>query len=206
MPHSSTSELLALHAVRLKGFVDSVGAARRFGLDPLVVEEHLLDAQARGWVTRSGFGDSHGWSLTDAGRAANEADLARELDETGSRAVVEAAHAEFLPLNAVLTDAATRWQLRPTPDDPFAENAHDDRAWDAEVLTDLGHVSGGLRAFEPRIRARLERFGGYDDRFAAALVRAHSDPAWVAGVEVDSCHRVWFELHEDFLATLGIAR
>ena len=68
MPHSSTSELLALHAVRLKGFVDSVGAARRFGLDPLVVEEHLLDAQARGWVTRSGFGDSHGWSLTDAGR------------------------------------------------------------------------------------------------------------------------------------------
>lgn len=206
MPHSSTSELLALHAVRLKGFVDSLGAARRFGLDPRVVDEHLLDAQARGWVTRSGFAGTHGWSLTDAGRAANEAELARELDETGARPAVESAHAEFFPLNAVLTDAATRWQLRPTPHDPFAENAHDDPDWDAAVLTDLGHVSGGLRAFEPRLSGRLERFGGYDDRFAAALVRAHSDPAWVAGVEVDSCHRVWFELHEDLLATLGIPR
>jgi len=24
--------------------------------------------------------------------------------------------------------------------------------------------------------------------------------------DVDSCHRVWFELHEDLIATLGIDR
>ena len=101
MPHSSTSELLALHAVRLKGFVDSLGAARRFGLDPRVVDEHLLDAHARGWVTRSGFAGTHGWSLTDAGRAANEAHLARELDETGARPEVEAAHAVTVPRRSV---------------------------------------------------------------------------------------------------------
>ena len=29
---------------------------------------------------------------------------------------------------------------------------------------------------------------------------------WVDGVGLDSCHRVWFEVHEDLLATLGIPR
>ncbi|WP_245966848.1 hypothetical protein [Sphaerisporangium album] len=33
-------------------------------------------------------------------------------------------------------------------------------------------------------------------RFTAAL----------AGARVDSCHRVWFELHEDLIATLGLDR
>ncbi len=53
----------------------------------------------------------------------------------------------------------------------------------------------------------LTRFGGYDRRFTAALRRARDgDAAWVDRTDVDSCHRVWFELHEDLLATLGIDR
>jgi hypothetical protein len=28
----------------------------------------------------------------------------------------------------------------------------------------------------------------------------------VTGVGIDSCHTVWFELHEDLLATLNIER
>ena len=57
------------------------------------------------------------------------------------------------------------------------------------------------------LRAVLVRFGGYDTRFAAALARAEDgDVAWVDGTDVDSCHRVWFELHEDLIATLGRSR
>ena len=145
MPHSSTSELLALHAVRLKGFVDSLGAARRYGLDPRVVDEHLLDAHARGWVTRSGFAGTHGWSLTDAGRAANEAHLARELDETGARPEVEAAHASSSrstpcsptrrPAGSCVPRGTTRSRRTRTTTGTGTRRAHGP-----------GHVSGGLRA------------------------------------------------------------
>ena len=29
---------------------------------------------------------------------------------------------------------------------------------------------------------------------------------WVDRTDIDSCHRVWFELHEDLIATLGLSR
>ena len=34
----------------------------------------------------------------------------------------------------------------------------------------------------------------------------HGRRQYVDGVGIDSCHVVWFELHEDLLATLGIDR
>jgi hypothetical protein len=49
--------------------------------------------------------------------------------------------------------------------------------------------------------AVLPRFQGYDARFSAALARGDVDRS-----DVDSCHRVWFELHEDLLATLNLRR
>jgi hypothetical protein len=206
MTHLSTTDLLALHAVRLRGFVDSPGAAARFGLDPAVVDEHLLDAQARGWVSWSAFAGTGGWSLTDAGRRADEAALAQELDDTAARVTVQQVHDDFLPLNARLATAATRWQLRPTQADPFAANAHDDPSWDAGVLADLARVEAGLRDLAPRLAAVLDRLAGYDERFTTALERAGREPEYVTGVGVDSCHAVWFELHEDLIATLGLTR
>jgi len=32
------------------------------------------------------------------------------------------------------------------------------------------------------------------------------DGGWVDRTDVESCHRVWFELHEDLVATLGVDR
>ncbi len=53
----------------------------------------------------------------------------------------------------------------------------------------------------------LARFDGYGTRFATALGRVQAgDHAWVDGVGRDSCHAVWFELHEDLIATLGLSR
>ncbi|GEK21750.1 hypothetical protein CXY01_22700 [Cellulomonas xylanilytica] len=44
-------------------------------------------------------------------------------------------------------------------------------------------------------------------RSTAARRRAVAgDGGWVDRTDVDSCHRVWFELHEDLVATLGIDR
>jgi hypothetical protein len=47
----------------------------------------------------------------------------------------------------------------------------------------------------------------HKDRLNAALDRISAgDNDYVSGVRVDSYHTVWFELHEDLLATLGIER
>ena len=69
-----------------------------------------------------------------------------------------------------------------------------------------GRSSIAARRLLSRRRA-LDRFGGYDVRFSKVVDRVRGgDPSWVDRTGVDSCHTVWFELHEDLVATLGITR
>ena len=207
MSHDSATDLLALHAVRVVGFADTPALARRFDLDPGETREHLLDAQACGWVTRAAFADLAGWSLTVPGRARDEHLLADELAHVGGEDEVRAVHEAFLPLNARLQRACTDWQLRPAAGDALALNDHADAAWDARVLDGLAEIEQELAPLASRLAGLLTRFRGYDTRFAAALDRARAgDGGWVDRTDVDSCHRVWFELHEDLVATLGIDR
>lgn len=207
MTRASEPGTLVMHAVRLLGFGDTVAVGRRSGLDAATAREHLLDAEASGWVRHAEFADLGGWSLTEAGRARNEELLATELRETGCAREVRAVHEDFLPLNARLLRACTDWQLRPGPGDRLVPNDHADPAWDGAVLDELGALARGLASLVARLAAHLPRFGGYDTRFAAALARARSGaPEWIDGTTVDSCHRVWFELHEDLIATLSLRR
>jgi hypothetical protein len=204
---ASTPDLLALHAVRLAGFADAPALADRFGLDLATTDELLGDFEAYGWAQRTAFADLAGWSLTQAGRAENERRLAVELAATGRADDVRAAHRDFLPLNARLQKACTDWQLRPAAGNRLAPNDHTDPAWDGAVLDELGALGTAVGPLVARLGAVLDRFGGYGERFSAALSRARGGyGAWVDGTNVDSCHRVWFELHEDLVATLGIDR
>lgn len=193
--------LLAVHAVRLLGFADTPAVAARFSLPVDETRDALEDAEARGWATYSSFAGTSGWSLTEAGRAENE----RLLNEEGGADVVRQVYDEFLPLNALLQQACTDWQLRPTPTDPLATNDHSDADWDAGVLHELAVLDRALGPINAKLT--LPRFQGYDVRFSHALQRATAgDTAYVDRSEVDSCHRIWFELHEDFLATLNLKR
>jgi hypothetical protein len=205
---ASAGELLVLHAVRLLGFGDAAAVARRTALDPGATRELLLDQQALGLVAWSEFAGLGGWSLTDRGRAHGERLLAAELAAVpGGRDVVAATYSTFLPLNDRLQSACTGWQLRPRPGDPLAENDHTDPAWDGLVVAELEDLARELVAVAHGLAAVLDRFAGYDRRFSVALDRVLAgDRAWVAGTDVDSCHSVWFELHEDLLATLGLTR
>jgi hypothetical protein len=203
----SPVDLLVLHAVRITGFADTVALARRFELDPDQTLEFLLDAQARGWVTQAAFADLQGWSLTEAGRAENERQLAAELARAGGAAEIGAVYREFLPLNARLQQACTGWQLRPTATDRLAANDHSDPTWDAGVLAELTTIDLELAPLAARLTNVLSRFRGYHSRFGAARQRARAgDGRWVDRTDVDSCHRIWFELHEDLIATLGFDR
>ncbi|WP_327151966.1 hypothetical protein [Nocardia sp. NBC_01329] len=207
MTRDSSPDLLVLHAVRILGFADTPVIAYRFRLDPAETEEILLDAQAYGWIQRAAFADLHGWSLTESGRIRNEQQLHEELAAIGKADRIRGLYRDFLPLNARLQRACTDWQLRPTPDNALYQNDHSDTAWDTRILDELAAIGSALHPLADRMGAILARLSGYEKRFDAALRRVGGgDHGWVDRTDVDSCHRVWFELHEDLVATLGIDR
>lgn len=167
----------------------------------------LRSAETRGWTQESAFFDLRGWSLTEDGRAENERRLAAEREQADPERRIAAVHRDFLPLNARLLRACTDWQIRPAPHDPLAANDHVDLLWDERILAELPAIGEALTAVVARLAAVLDRFAGYDTRFAAALERARGgDADWIDRSDIDSCHRVWFQLHEDLIATLGIER
>lgn len=205
--HTSDVELLVLHAVRLAGMTTAAAAAARFGLDRDAVGELLLDFAAFGWVRHDDFAGTGGWSLTGAGRAENERQLQAELESTGAASAVRGVHAAFLPLNARFQSIVTRWQIRPLPGDELAANDHTDFRWDDRVIDELSVIARQLARLGPELSSALSRLDGYDQRFQRAVGAVRrGERRWVDGLDVDSCHRVWFELHEDLLATLGLDR
>ncbi|MEU3601129.1 transcriptional regulator [Streptomyces sp. NPDC006798] len=196
---TTPAELLVLQATRTLGHATAARLAERAGLTPAETEEHLLDAEARGWAAYTGFGGDNGWSLTESGIRHGEGLLAAELDAAGARTEVEQVYRDFLPLNDQVAAACTAWQLT-----EMSIGAQ--RVTLSATITALDRHARVLARLESRLTARLPRFTGYHHRFTAALHRATSDPKWITGTDRDSCHRVWFELHEDLLATLQLSR
>ncbi|MHA7264517.1 transcriptional regulator [Arthrobacter sp. TMN-37] len=199
MSAASPPDLLVLHAVRVLGYATTNRVTARTGLGAGLVGALLLEAKAAGQVTWTRFADQGGWSLTEAGKARGEHLLAAELDATGTRPVVSGILDGFGPLNDLVAAACTRWQLTELG---LAQPPADL----GQVLPDLTRAADGLAGIEARLSAGLARFGGYHERFSAAVERARQETAWISGTDRDSAHRVWFELHEDLLATLGIPR
>ncbi len=145
----------------------------------------------------SEFGGDGGWSITEAGKAHGERLLAEELDAAGGRGQVDAVYADFLPLNETVAAACSGWQL--------AELGMGEDTLNS-TLSALAGPAAELQHLEARLTAVVERFAGYHARFSAALEQAAQNPEWINGTDRDSCHRVWFELHEDLIATLGLTR
>lgn len=207
MTSHSTPELLTLHAVRLLGFADTPEVAERFQLDVVAAGQALDQAQRRGWVQYTDFAGLAGWSLTEQGKLQNERQLAMERQDADRDDVVGSVYQEFMALNPRLLRACTDWQLRPAAGDALAANDHTDLAWDGAVLTELTALGTVLMPLTARLGQVLSRFDEYGTRFARADQLARSGRnEWVDGSSIDSCHRVWFQLHEDLLATLGLDR
>jgi NAD(P)-dependent dehydrogenase (short-subunit alcohol dehydrogenase family) len=195
------SLLLTLHAVRLLGFADTNSIAERFGQDPADVERSLIEAGANGWALRSSFAATRGWSLTVAGRAENERLLAAELNSVRGHSGVSGVHSDFLSLNTNVVAACSRIQLQWLSDGHPPTDGIDE-----ETRQTFIQALTSLRGLEVRLTALLPRFSGYADRLEMAVANAATDPAWLTATDRDSFHRVWFELHEDLIATLGIQR
>ncbi|MEH0541758.1 transcriptional regulator [Streptomyces sp. B21-105] len=202
--HPTSTDLLVLHALRCAGFSGRARVAAVTGLAESDVESELIDLAVAGLVTHTA-GAFGGWGLTEAGRSADAARIADELASAGARAAVTAAFERFLVLNPELLDLCTAWQMR-AADGAMTMNDHTDAAYDARVLNRFTEFHGRAEPVCAELSAVLLRFRRYPVRLAEALARAKAGELEYVADGTASYHAVWFQLHEDLLATLGIPR
>jgi hypothetical protein len=203
-PHSTSTDLLMLHALRCIGFTGLARVAAATGLAESDVESELIDLAVAGLVTHVA-GDFGGWGLTEAGRAVDAQRIADELETAGTRTVVAQAYDGFLVLNPELLDLCTAWQTR-SVDGVVTMNDHTDPVYDARVLDRLTEFDQRAEVVCADLSAAMLRFQRYRVRLTDALARAKSGALDYVTDSTASYHTVWFQLHEDLLATLGIPR
>jgi hypothetical protein len=132
--------------------------------------------------------------------------LAAEVDAAGCRDLVVGAYERFLTHNRSFLGACTRWQVRSVDGLQFM-NDHADTAYDAAVIAELDAIDDAIQPICQELASAIARFGYYNGRFAAARARVHlGDYEWFTQPVLDSYHTVWFELHENLLATLNLER
>ena len=202
--------LRVLHAVRLAGINGADAVVERSEIAASRVASVLTEAQASGWVEqRVVVRDRRpsGWMLTAQGRRHGEALLAAEVALAGAAEALVAAYERFRTVNQQFLDVCTDWQLFPDEDGRRAVNDHSDPDYDRAVVERLVRLDEVIQPVLADLASALARFEGYGERFAAArrLVEA-GERDWFTRPLIDSYHTIWFELHEDLLATLGLER
>jgi len=208
VPFVSDPAFVTLHVLRVRGITETDEIAAATGLNRETVVAAMEKHRDQEFVVLR-EGRLPGWSLTHLGRG-EDTELARvELDSAHARNAVDAAYLQFLELNAGLLRLCTDWQLFPPVDNKTAPelNTHEDTAYDAEVLERLAKVDGAAQPICGGLADALARFGNYGPRLDQARRRVEAgEHEWMTKPMIDSYHSVWFELHEDLLATLGIER
>ena len=207
MAHDSAPELLIALALRLKGFGEVGDVAAVHGLETELVGGTLVAMAEAGRCMAREIEGVTKYVLTPDGREAGQVALAAELDDCGCRAVVGRSYEQFLELNGKMLQLCTDWQVVNNAPGEQRLNDHTDDDYDQEVLARLVDLDGRLRKILALLRSALSRYDGYSGRFRYALDQLlGGDHTYFTKPIVPSYHTVWFELHEDLLATLGIDR
>ncbi|HCB34081.1 MAG TPA: transcriptional regulator [Acidimicrobiaceae bacterium] len=207
-PHTSDPLLLVWLALRLKGLGEIDGIAEVHGLALDETEDLLAQLTDAGRCQYRAVDGVEKFILTAAGRDDGEAALAAELDAAGVRTQVEAAYRQFRRLNPTMLRLCTDWQVVVVPASAARRlNDHDDPAYDDAVVARLADLDVQVDDVLGTLAAALARYAGYRPRFTAALARlVAGERDYFTKPVVSSYHTVWFELHEDLLATLNLNR
>lgn len=206
MAHASDPTTLALLGLRLKGFGDAASIAAILGVDEADLTPVLTELAGQGLAMHREGGAISGWALTPDGRAAGEKALAADLEEAGATDVVQGAYEDFLDLNGQMLALCTDWQVRADLDGETL-NDHSDADYDAGVMDRLRTIDGELAPILDDLASTLDRYANYAPRFSAALERLdNGELEYFTKPIIPSYHTVWFELHEDLLASLNIDR
>lgn len=205
MTAPSDLRTLVMHGLRLKGFAEPPAVAETVGVSEADAKP-ALDQLVTDGLALYRDGRLSGFTLTPEGRAEHARLLSEELDTHQVRDAVHAAYRRFLGHNGDLLAVCTAWQLREV-DGTATINDHTDPAYDAGVIDQLAEVHGRVAPICDELAASLQRFALYGPRLGAALDRVRSgETDWFTKPMIASYHTIWFELHEDLLATLGIER
>ncbi len=133
-------------------------------------------------------GDLGRLSLTLVGAERLRSAMADSTARVG-RDNVEDAYQEFIDVNREFLSAVSTWQSGP--------------ASGVELFSDLvGRIIPAVMS----LSLVLPRFSCYPPRFDSALNNAADRREWIESPLIDSVHTIWFELHEHFLASLGLVR
>lgn len=199
------NELRAIHALRLKAFLDTPDIASVVGLDVATTTTTLNSLAEREFVKHS-EGRMTGWRLLKEGRAHGEQLLADQLDAAGKRDELHAIYQRFLEHNQPFLGLCTDWQVRMI-DGEQVINDHSDPEYDAHVIGRLAETHAVMAPILSDLAQVFQRFAHYGPDFALALSKVQAgEIEWFTKPVIESYHTVWFELHEDLLASLGIER
>jgi hypothetical protein len=182
---SDDTTWLRLHEVRLRGRVDATEDA---------VTDRLL---------RAGYLAARGGSLTitPTGREAHAA-WARLADGSDEDNAARAAYERFLELDRQVKRLTADWQQASANSRPDGYSAED---WTLiDRLIALDEKAGAVLL---RLGRAVPRFAGYRPRLRSAVQRLEDgDRQWFSGLACDSYHTIWWQLHEDLLLAIGVAR
>lgn len=202
---NNLDELRVVHALRLKSFADTDVVAEASGVAQDRAKE-VLDALSDAERVRYREGRMTGWMLLPDGRAHGEALLAEQLDTAGKRAEVDAIYRRFLELNQPFLGLCTDWQVRMI-DGEQVPNDHGDPEYDEMIIGRLADTDAQMQPICADLAELFPRFGHYGPKFTDALAKVQGgDIDWFTKPMIESYHTIWFELHEDLLASLGIDR
>jgi hypothetical protein len=178
------ARIAVLHALRVKGAATVEDAARITGTEAAA---ELAALQADGLAS----GQGEYFMATPTGLE-QDAEHSRARLGDGAAALAAIYDERFLAVNVRFKAVATAWQERGEQIE-LIEEAADVHDVVTAVLADTAPYAPHLSRYAERLDASMQDFLGGD---AAALTAA-------VGV---SYHNTWFELHEDFIATLGRSR
>ena len=205
MSYQSESNLLILHALRIRGFVQLSEIVISTRLKVEEVESHL-DSFKENNLVNYREGRIEGWMLTQEGRGRSQQLVTSELESSGFREEINSNYQDFLSSNQKFLSLCTDWQLR-TVNGEQEINDHSDTTYDEEVITRLVDINNEIQPVCKSLADSLNRFEGYSRRFSEALHKVqNNEPEWFTKPMIDSYHTIWFELHENLLVTLGIER
>ena len=205
MGYQSESNLLILHTLRIRGFVELSEIVISTRLKVEEVESHL-DSFKENNLVNYREGRIEGWMLTQEGRGRSQQLVTSELESSGFREEINSNYQGFLSSNQRFLSLCTDWQLR-TVNGEQEINDHSDTTYDEEVITRLVDINNEIQPVCKSLADSLNRFEGYSRRFSEALHKVqNNEPEWFTKPMIDSYHTIWFELHENLLVTLGIER
>ena len=205
MSYQSESNLLILHTLRIRGFVELSEIVISTRLKVEEVESHL-DSFKENNLVNYREGRIEGWMLTQEGRGRSQQLVTSELESSGFREEINSNYQGFLSSNQRFLSLCTDWQLR-TVNGEQEINDHSDTAYDEEVIARLVDINSEIQPVCESLADSLNRFEGYSRRFSEALHKVqNNEPEWFTKPMIDSYHTIWFELHENLLVTLGIER